>query len=139
MTSVRMNRILAPIALILLVGCGPNIADVRGKITFDGKPVTAGIVTFAPKVPENQFDAGKPATAMPDENGEFRLSTFRKGDGALIGTHNVTYQAPGPPRDNHPQTAENYKKFGNVRLKADYTVEVKSGVNNITLELERAQ
>ena len=136
---MRRYSILAPILLILVSGCGPQIAEVRGKVTFEGKPVTAGIVTFAPKVPEGQFLAGRPASAMPDEKGEFRLTTNSKGDGALVGIHNVTYQAPGPARDDHAVSAERFKNFGNLRLKAGFEFEVKPGVNNITLELERVQ
>jgi hypothetical protein len=136
---VRYSLILAPLAVILVSGCGPQIAEVRGKVTFEGKPVTAGIITFAPKVPDTQFVAGRPASAMPDDKGEFRLTTNSKGDGALVGTHNVTYQAPGPPRDDSPVSAERFKTFGNLRLKSGFEFEVKPGVNNVTLELERAQ
>jgi hypothetical protein len=125
-------------SLILASGCGPQIAEVRGKVTFEGKPVTAGIVTFAPKVADDQFLAGRPASAMLDEQGEFKLTTNRKGDGALVTTHRVTYQAPGPPRDDDPQSEERYKRFANLRLKAGYEFEVKPGVNNVTLELEPA-
>jgi hypothetical protein len=32
---------------------------------------------------------------------------------------------------------ENANKFGDLRLKPGYTVEIKPGTNNITLELER--
>ena len=136
---MQKYSIVAPIFLLLASGCGPQIAEVRGKVTFEGKPVTAGIVFFAPKAPDTQLVAGRPASAMVDEKGEFRLTTNSKGDGALVGTHRVTYQAPGPPRDEHPQSAENFKNFGNLRLKSGFEFEVKPGVNNITLELERAQ
>jgi hypothetical protein len=113
------------------------MGDVRGKVVFEGKPVTAGIITFAPKVPEGQFLAGRPSSASPDLNGEFTLTTERKGDGALVGVHNVTYQAPAPPRNGNPAGMENANKFGDLRLKPGYTVEIKPGTNNITLELER--
>lgn len=139
MDFVRIASMTSPLLVILICGCGPRVAEVRGKVTFDGKSVTAGLVTFAPKGVEGKFEAGKPATAVVDQNGEFKLSTFQEGDGALVGVHNVSYQAPGPPRDDIPKMAEAYKQFGHLRLKSGFEFEVKPGVNNIKLELERAQ
>jgi len=138
----RAGLIIACLSPIFLLGCGPKMGQVHGKITFEGKPVTAGSVNFAPKGDDGQFESGSSAQAAPDENGEFQLSTKTKNDGALVGRHEVSFLAPGPPRVTdpslHAKLMESHKKFGNLRLPPGYVVEVKPGVNNITLELERA-
>ena len=127
-------------ALAFLAGCGrAKMGQVFGKITFQGEPVTAGSITFAPQAPEDQFEAGKSASGVPDDNGEFQLSTFRKDDGALVGPHIVSYQAPGPPETVDPvvfaQRLERYKKYGKLKMPTGHVVEVKPGKNEITLEL----
>lgn len=125
--------------MLALVGCGDRMATVQGKLVFEGKPVTAGNVYFMPKGNEKDLNAGRPSTGAPDENGEFLLSTHARNDGALIGTHVVNFVAPTMPESAKPdpKVVENVKKFGNLRIRPGHTVEVKSGVNKITLELER--
>ncbi len=126
---------------VFLAGCGPRMAEVHCKITFEGKPVTAGSVIFAPKAPDDQFEVGRPAVGAPDANGQFRLTTSRPGDGVLVGLHTVSYLAPGPPetvdRELFAKMKDRYEKFGRLRLPPGHTVEVKPGRNDITLELER--
>jgi len=123
----------------LLSGCGAKMGDVYGKVVFDGKPVTAGSIIFAPKAPPDQFEAGRPSSGVPNEAGEFQLSTFREHDGALIGQHVVSYLAPQTPETIDPvlyaKRLELHKKFGKLKLPKDYVVEVKPGRNEITLEL----
>jgi hypothetical protein len=135
-TAHRLTLVLF-FFIVCLVGCGPKMATVRGKVTYKGQPVNGGTVYFTPKVPDGQFEAGRPAVAMPDSNGEFSLTTNSKNDGALIGTHNVTFIAPPNPRGDDAEARDKYKKFGNLRLPLGHTVEVKPGTNNFTFELER--
>jgi hypothetical protein len=76
------------IACLLLAGCsrGPRIAPVRGRVTYNGKPVTTGKIWF---YPEN----GRPALGVLAEDGTYTLTTDRAGDGALVGTHRVAIQS----------------------------------------------
>jgi len=87
------NKILGLIAVgaigILASGCGkglPATAPVKGKITWNGKPVECGSITFYP-------EKGRPATGIIQPDGSYRLSTFKDGDGALLGKHKVTILA----------------------------------------------
>lgn len=118
------------------------MGQVNGKLTYKGQPVSAGSVTFIPQGGEEQFEAGKPAVAAPDAKGEFQLSTFRKNDGVLVGKHVVRYSAPPPPQASDPEMFAKLKdahdKFGKLRLPKDHIVEIKSGQNDVKLELEFA-
>lgn len=139
-----MSRLLIlarMVPVLVLAGCGPSMADVRGKLVYNGKPVTAGSILFSPRADPEQLEAGKPATGAPDENGEFRLTTFRENDGALVATHSVYYYAPLPQRSVDKElvakSAAIHKEFGGLKLPQDYTVELKPGRNDIVLELKK--
>jgi hypothetical protein len=77
------SRLLIPIvalaagaaAMSLSGGCGssppPNPATVRGKLLFNGRPVSGGLVVFTPD-PE-RGGRGKPARAETGPDGSFLL------------------------------------------------------------------
>lgn len=70
-------------------GCGPTrpaTATVKGNVTYHGKPVVEGTVTFYP-------EHGRPATGSLAADGSYRLTTFAEGDGAMLGRHRVTIEA----------------------------------------------
>lgn len=89
---IALRRLGAVAALLVLSagvgGCGnsdhPDVAPVYGLVTYQGDPVKGATVTFRPK------EGGKPATAVTDEQGRYRLSTFGDQDGAIIGEHSAT-------------------------------------------------
>jgi hypothetical protein len=72
---------------IVLSGCGRghelDTAEVQGIVTFDGKPLEEGFVTFVPT-------RGRGAMGVIQADGSYTLTTYRDGDGALIGPHTVT-------------------------------------------------
>jgi hypothetical protein len=88
-----MNRFLnrLPLALVLaltpaLVGCGGErlkTAIVKGKVTYNGKPVPNGTITFIPNGP------GPSASGELQKDGSYNLTTYRKGDGAVLGQYKV--------------------------------------------------
>ncbi len=77
-------------------GCGggggeKEVIPISGKVTCNGEPVTSGSVMFVPDVdPAVDGNPGKPASGALDENGEFVLTTYVKGDGVVIGKHRVS-------------------------------------------------
>jgi hypothetical protein len=85
---------------VWIVGCGSGIdaetAAVKGKVTVAGSPMAGVQVTFTPA-------AGRIATGITDSSGNFSLSTFSNGDGAVPGKHKVSFAfnsasaAGGPP------------------------------------------
>lgn len=85
------------ICLVTLVGCGPKskaIAPVSGVVTFDGKPLAGGGVTFLPIAPAGTTIAGKSSIARCDAEGRFQLITIDDRPGAVVGEHTVQIFGP---------------------------------------------
>ncbi len=90
----RQTASLLALALLMAsgVGCGPSNPDqpdtlpVGGKVTYKGKPVPKGTITF-------QSDGGRMATGEIQEDGTYSLTTARPGDGAVAGHHRVSIVA----------------------------------------------
>jgi hypothetical protein len=77
--------VLAAMIAVTALGCGssnPRTAIVRGKITYKGKPVPNGTVNFVP-------ESGTAAQGEIQPDGSYKLTTFRKDDGAVVGKHSV--------------------------------------------------
>jgi len=95
---------LVPHCVILICagvvcGCGKPASDlpvcypVSGTVLVDGTPAVRAVVCFYPVSPQHggQEYVGQTLT---DDNGEFRMTTFSSGDGALKGEYVVTVVAP---------------------------------------------
>ena len=98
-TSRRTPRLrprLAASAFAVLTavcgGCdtGPEqypTAPAGGTVACGGRPLEAGRVVFVPIAAPGEVNAGKQARAYVGEGGEFALSTYADGDGAVVGEH----------------------------------------------------
>jgi hypothetical protein len=100
------------------------MAPVKGRVTFNGKPVKEAAITFAP-VPKTDKDKepGKPATGFTDEDGYYELSTFEPLDGAIVGNHKVTVMLD----DTNPARCDRLKELN---------TEVKPGGNQFDVEMD---
>jgi hypothetical protein len=82
----RIARAAALAALLTaLPGCGGDrlkTAPVKGTITYQDKPVPHGTVMFQPE--------NGPAATGEIANGRYTLTTYKPGDGAVLGAHKVT-------------------------------------------------
>jgi hypothetical protein len=136
------RRWLVPVVAFLAgtaVGCGGVTHPVQGKVVFkDGSsitPLVGGLVVFMPA------DGTKTATARGtiQDDGSFRLSTARDGDGAAPGLYRAVITPPAPsvadlrkhqpPRVLHPR----YQTAG----KSPLVFTVESGSNDFTLAVDR--
>jgi hypothetical protein len=91
---------------VLLGGCGgPNLARVTGKVTYNGKPVTGGKIMFYP-------ESGRMALGEIGSDGTYTLTTFKPGDGALVGSHRIAIESTkvGPGNMETPKTFEEEMK-----------------------------
>lgn len=129
--------------VLLVAGCsGPSqleTAPVKGTVTYKGKPLKYGNVSFRPA-------AGSPSTGRIQEDGTFTLSTYGDGDGAIIGTNQVSITATerdaGQEKEVDPNTElmvskslipSKYTSFSTSELTAD----VKAGdANEFNFELK---
>lgn len=74
---------LVMVALLFAGGCGGNLVEVTGKVTYRGQPVPSTRVTFLPE------DGGRKSSAVTDDEGRFRLKYSRSQVGAARGQHTV--------------------------------------------------
>lgn len=90
-----------------LGGCGrrlPAVAKVSGIVTIDGRPVVGGIVMFRP-------ERGRFAVGTTDSAGHYNLTTFRPGDGAILGRHIVTIDAREDNEGRAPRAMSAEEEF----------------------------
>ncbi len=111
------------------------MGKVYGRVTYQGKPVTKGTVSFQASDPD-----GRNATGQIDADGNYTLQTEEPGDGAQVGGYFVTISARDEPiLDYIPKTPpkpvylvpakfEDPKTSGLMRS-------VTKGSNSINLEL----
>jgi hypothetical protein len=106
------SSLLCCLLMLVSAGCGskyPPTAQVKGKITLNGKPVTTGRISFHPTTGE------RPALGHIGPDGAYSLTTFERGDGALLGHHKVSIKstrienAPPTPKDLKEEAEFNAK------------------------------
>lgn len=137
---LRMWFALAFLA-VLMVGCGGNkgaeykTAPAKGKVMYQGQPVTAGIISLQPKevagAAENK--TGRPATGEIQSDGTFVLSTYQTGDGAVIGKHRVTFMPKAAGAESYEDRPTPSPYVGLTPKEQE--VEIKPGGNELTIEL----
>jgi hypothetical protein len=101
-----VRRLLFVFALacgtLALAGCGPRrpaCYAVTGKVTYGGRAVEQGTITFYP-------EQGRSSSGRIQPDGTYRLTTFEEGDGALPGKHVVTIQATAVSGPAQPSSFE---------------------------------
>ena len=85
---ISRNLIVAGALASLLLGssgCGdgrPARVPISGQVTIDGQPLKFGSILFRPA-------SGRAPSGTLDANGRYVLSTYEKGDGAMVGEYTV--------------------------------------------------
>src|SRR5262249_16128995 len=75
-------------------GCGSGrgkmaeMGKVSGKVTYNGRAVSKGTVSFFPILGKGG-ETGQSALGELGSDGSFELTTFDTGDGAITGQHKV--------------------------------------------------
>lgn len=111
---MRALRHFPVLAILLLAshicGCSEQreLIPVSGKITLDGKPVTAGTIKFYP------VDGGRMTRGGIQPDGSYQLSSFEQGDGTAPGAYKVTIEAMKNQSGQKatPSTEPKVDKFG---------------------------
>jgi len=110
--KTRVHWTLLAWAALLLAGCGKGTFPVEGIVTLDGKPVPGATVLLMPEAGN-----GRAASAFTDEEGNFCVTTYSDGDGALPGQYSIvvtrTQGIPEPPPMMQP--GEEKKVIGHYR------------------------
>jgi hypothetical protein len=118
----RRKQFIFVALLAAAVGCGDGIemkpvALASGKVLCQGQPVANASVLFNPVSQGKSALAGRQAYANTDANGEFVLSTYGNGDGAVVGKHKVI--VAGDPQTPCNCYAIDTRELMEVEIKAD--------------------
>lgn len=132
--------------MIFQPGCGgrsdqPELGQVTGTITLDGKPLVGIAVVFQP-------DSGRPARGMTDADGKYELTYIRNTKGTKVGPNRVEIAPSEDGEAEEPEVAEGEakpapkRKSGKPSIPARYNVrtelnaDVKPGENKFDFALE---
>ena len=134
-THVILVAIAAGLLTALPIGCssGPPTGEVKGKVTFQGKPVAEGSITF-----DNPQEGG---TAGADLSSD---GTYVVKGGVVVGEYLVTITPamhmvdtdpgrtpPSPEEKPAPDIPESYRMPGTTTLRAT----VKRGQNELNFDM----
>ena len=111
-----------------LVGCGdgrPSRVPVSGRVTIDGKPLTAGYIQVCPA---NQ----RAATGTIGPDGRFKLTTFDPNDGCIVGKHPVAVGGREQKVSSFLWLAP--KKYGDLNT-SGLEVEITGPTDNVEINL----
>jgi len=119
----------------LLIGCGgagdtPELGDVSGTVTLDGKPLAGALVTFQP-------EGGRPSTGETDESGQYTLTYSSASMGARVGKHSVRItktDVSGTTKDGDPIEKEIVPSQYNSN--SELSADVKPGSNTFDFQLK---
>lgn len=122
--------------IVSLLGCTGSgdfpTAPVTGKVICEGKPVPHVMVFFEPTEVKERGLTGQAGFAIAKDDGTFKLTTFKEGDGAIVGHHRVRVGLP------HREDFPNFKCDCYLNAEVDFTeVDVKKGKNEFELVLKR--
>ena len=128
--AVRSRAALVVLPLsVLVIGCNRSpyeLAPVTGMVRVDGQPLSTGKVMFAPVSASDAIESGKPAMGRLQPDGTFELSTYKQGDGAVVGSHWVTIYGP---RKNEAEFPPGVPEFERVSVR-EGTMDVVTGQDN---------
>lgn len=138
-----MNRLCATalatliVSSLLLGGCGPSeqLGRIGGTVTFQGRPVSKGMVLFS------CIDKGVNMTAQLKENGTYEI-IMAKGAGLPLGTYKVCVSPPpvfhaigaAPPQQS-PACPDIPAKYRNY-MTSGLTTEIKDGENTFDIDMK---
>jgi hypothetical protein len=110
--------VLIAACCLMTSGCGPSqqLAPVRGKVTYKGKPLTTGVVMFQPT-------NGPPARGNIQPDGTFELEMLGEGAGAPLGPNRVRVSSRQQSADTSTETA-----LGKLLIPKRYTDFATSGL-----------
>ncbi|MAX37819.1 hypothetical protein [Gimesia sp.] len=122
---------------LILTGCSgksndlPDLAEVTGQVTLDGKPLPDAIIDFYPQGAQQKKQA-RASTAATDEEGKYSLMYNNDTAGAILGDHMVRISKPdgGAEVAGPEMLPKRYNE--NTTLKATVA---KDGPNTINFEL----
>ena len=105
--SLFSLRFFGILCVLTAAGCSgnsvvyPEVADVVGVVTLDGKPLEAATITFVP-------EAGRSSSGVTDSSGKYSLHYTGTLRGAMLGTHRVMIKKMAPDKTVTPSAVEQF-------------------------------
>jgi hypothetical protein len=138
---MRFSRAFGAVAcaaILLASGCTGDrlpLATVEGTVTYKGKALDHGMVSFNPESGTRSFIG----IGVIQADGSFRIQTVNR-DGAVVGRHTVTIQCRRPPTPQEERqlvVTESLipEKYGRVDV-TPLHLEVNAGKNYLPITLE---
>ena len=132
---------LACVALVLsMVGCGSDLAEVRGTVTVDDQPLRGGSGVRATVVFQPASGGGAPGVGLIDESGNFTLSSgadrgVRPGD--YVVTVTATQLIPDKSNPSGPASGRRITdaRYANAKT-SGFQFTVEPGRNDFHLALQ---
>ncbi|MGI9456116.1 MAG: hypothetical protein ACR2NU_06105 [Aeoliella sp.] len=124
------------IAVAFLAGCNsrPEVAQVSGIVLYpDGSVPQGGVcaVRFEPTA-DSTTELRKGASGAIQEDGTFKLSTRKPGDGVYLGEYAVTFAVWKGPRDPTSLIKDIYTNAST----SPYKVVVDGDIEDLKFEIE---
>lgn len=137
MSNLRITTttlVMGTLSVFTMIGCGKSeveLGAVTGRVTLDGQPVRGVFVVFQP-------EGRRPALALLDPDGKFKLQYNVKHSGSVVGKQGVYLKQPLADQMDEVRKSgiEEPTKFPKKFEQVFETVEVKSGRNHFNLELK---
>jgi hypothetical protein len=134
----EMSRLLALAGALLilpLAGCGgadiPELGEVEGTVTIDGKPASGILVSFVPTA------GGRPSSGITNDDGYYELQYSPQAMGALVGSHHVSIVSEEPSTVDDPGERSaplvQKSKIPQQYLATKKQIDVKAGSNTADL------
>ncbi len=125
------------VSMCVFVGCGSELAEVKGRVTLDGESLGDATIMFFPE------GGGRPGSAMTNSDGDYELSFTGTRKGALIGKNQVSISTYYPPigatneDGTYSQTPARPERLPKrYHENSELSVEVKPGVPSYDFELQ---
>ena len=132
-----MPRSVVALLIVLAVGsiagCSGDevlLADVSGRVTFNGVPLPAEIV-FQPEGSRHRA-GGRPSTAFTKSDGSFTLNYVEGRPGAVVGRHRVVIKVMQAPKADQ---LSSYREATAAIKTSRLVREVRKGSNRFTFAL----
>jgi hypothetical protein len=122
-----------------ILGCGngtPPLAPVRGRVTFEGRPLAKVRVEFHPEKPNDDPNMVR-WLAQTDENGEFMMICDNRQQGVTIGWHKVVLatDSRSAARERNPFEPESTSNMSS----APAAFRIPSAYNSVATTPERRE
>lgn len=120
--------LLTLFAVTVFSGCGGSDTSGReatykisGKVTFGGSPLAGATIRFFPEAGQRS------AMGFTNNDGEYVLTTYEYGDGAMAGAYGVSIQKPAPRKESVNESSHEAFASGNVDLEAMHAAKADEG------------